>query len=118
MSYLDTGGTDDVFPEIGITSTPVIDPAISTMYVEAKTKESVGSGCSAGSPCYIHRLHALDIITGSENLGGPVVISAPNSVSLRHFNRPAPLLANSTPYIGFGSHPGLHPCVGWLFSHY
>jgi hypothetical protein len=117
MSYLDTGGTDDVFPEIGITSTPVIDPATGTMYVEAKTKESVGSGCSAGSPCYIHRLHALDIITGSEKLGGPVVISAPNFVSLRHFNRPALLLANSTLYIGFGSHGDISPWFGWLFGY-
>jgi len=117
MSYLDTGGTDDVFPEIGITSTPVIDPATGTMYVEAKTKESVGSGCSGGSPCYIHRLHALDITTGSEKFGGPIVISAPNFVSLRHFNRPALLLANSTLYIGFGSHGDISPWFGWLFAY-
>jgi hypothetical protein len=109
--------TDDVFPEIGVTSTPVIDLATNTIYVEAKTKETVGTGCSAGSPCYVHRLHALDILTGSEKLGGPVVITAPNFVSLRHFNRPGLLLLNSTLYLGFGSHGDISPWYGWLFGY-
>jgi IPT/TIG domain-containing protein len=119
MSWLDTGSspTNDVFPEIGITSTPVIDPATNTIYVEAKTKESVGTGCSTGSPCYVHRLHALNLTTGAEKFGGPVVISAPNFVSLRHFNRPALLLANGTVYIGFGSHGDISNWQGWLFGY-
>lgn len=110
-------GTDDVFPEIGITSTPVIDPATNTIYVVAKTKETVGSGCSSTSPCYISRLHALNVTTGAEKFGGPVVISAPNFVSQRHFNRPALLLANNTVYIGFGSHGDIPNWQGWLFGY-
>src|SRR5205807_6894086 len=122
MSWQDTSigsgssPTDDVFPEIGVTSTPVIDLATNTIYIEAKTKETVGTGCSASSPCFVHRLHALDILTGSEKLGGPVVISAPNFVSLRHFNRPGLLLVNGTIYIGFGSHGDISPWYGWLFG--
>ncbi len=120
MPWTDTSPTlptNDVFPEIGITSTPVIDPATGTIYVEAKTKETTGSGCSNGSPCYVHRLHALNITTGAEKFGGPVVISAPNFSSFRHFNRPALLLANSTIYIGFGSHGDICNWQGWLFGY-
>jgi len=111
------GATNDVFPEIGITSTPVIAPTTNTIYVEAKTKETVGSGCNTNNPCYVHRLHALDITTGAEKLGGPVVISAPNFVPLRHFNRPALLLANSTVYVSFGSHGDNPNWQGWVFGY-
>jgi len=120
MSWLDTSPTyptNDVFPEIGITSTPVIDTATNTIYIEAKTKESVGTGCSTSSPCYVHRLHALNITTGAERFGGPVVISDPNFVSLRHFNRPGLLLANGTVYIGFGSHGDISNWQGWVFGY-
>ncbi len=123
MSWQDTSAgtssaaTDDVFPEIGITSTPVIDLATNTIYLVAKTKETVGSGCSTGSPCYISRLHALDLLTGLDKFGGPVVISAPNFVSLRHFNRPGLLFVNGTIYIAFGSHGDISPWFGWLFGY-
>jgi hypothetical protein len=125
MSWLDTANpnvsgasaTNDVYPEIGITSTPVIDPASSTIYVEAKTKETVGTGCSSSSPCYVHRLHALSLATGTEKFGGPVVITGPNFNSQRHFNRPALLLSNNTVYIAFGSHGDIPNWYGWLFGY-
>jgi len=115
----DTGaGTpDDLTPEIGITSTPVIDPSSKTIYVMAKTKETTGTGCSTGNPCYVHRLHALDLITGAEKFGGPVVVSAPNFIPLFHLQRPALLLNNGSVYVAFGSHGDSNTWQGWLMAY-
>jgi hypothetical protein len=109
--------TNDVFPEIGITGTPVIDPATNTLYVEAKTKETVGTGCSSASPCYVHRLHALNVTTGAEKFGGPIVISGASFDPQRHFNRPALLLANNTVYVAFGSHGDIQNWQGWVYGY-
>src|SRR5271170_1811458 len=60
--------TSDIVPEIGITGTPVIDTTTNTMYVVAKSTVS--------DTTFIQRLHALDITTGLERSGSPVVLSA------------------------------------------
>ena len=57
-----------IVPQIGITGTPVIDVASGTLYVVAETKTTAG-------PSYAYHLHALDLATGAEKLGGPVVLS-------------------------------------------
>ena len=117
MSWQDTSNnTNDVYPEIGITSTPVIDAATKTIYVVAKTKETIGTGCSVASPCFVNRLHALDITTGAEKFSGPVVISAPGFNPFLHFNRPALLLNNGTVYVAIGSHGDGCNWQGWIFG--
>ena len=121
----DTGETGDIPNEIGITGTPVIDPATGTIYVVAKTKEVVRKNTS-----YVQRLHALDITTGLERAGGPVVISgtvAGNGLgsqrgrlsfnSLRENQRTALLLLNGNIYFGFSSHGDQEPFHGWVLGY-
>lgn len=102
--------------EIGIVDTPVIDPTTETLYVTAKTQEVVGSTTN-----YVHRLHALDVTTGLEKFGGPVVISGSvgnlSLLSKNELQRPALLLSNGTLYIGFGSNGCDLGGRGWLFAY-
>lgn len=108
-------------PEIGITSTPVIDIVAKTIWFTAKTKEN-------GE--YIHRLHALDIANGAERPNSPVVItaSAPGSGAgsiggvvtmdpLRHMNRPGLLKAGNAIYLGFASNCDIGPYHGWVLGY-
>ena len=126
-------GNEDINPEVGITSTPVIDPVGGTIYVTAKTQEPLNSSpsCSvSGNFDYCYRLHALDITTGAEKLGGPVLISASVAGTgydnvggtvtfraLRQLQRPGLLLLNGTLYMGFGSHGDVDYYHGWLMAY-
>jgi uncharacterized repeat protein (TIGR03806 family) len=122
--------TSDITPEIGITSTPVIDPASGTIYLEVKTKEG---------GAYFHRLHALDISTGLErtNFHSPSVITAVNYPGkgqgagdndgknpphvlwnpLKEHSRPALTLLNGNVYMSFASHGDNGPYHGWMFAY-
>jgi chitodextrinase len=121
----DTGETGDIPNEIGITGTPVIDQATGTIYLVAKTKE-----VSGGTTTYVQRLHALDLATGGEKFGGPVVIQASVSGtgngssggtltfnSLRQNQRAGALLANGIVYFGFSSHGDIEPFHGWVLGY-
>jgi hypothetical protein len=56
-----------VYPYFGVTGTPVIDPISKTMYLIARTFNN-------NSQVAYQSLHALDITTGAEKFGGPVLI--------------------------------------------
>jgi Bacterial Ig-like domain (group 3) len=102
----------DLVPEIGITSTPVIDQSTGTIYLVTKTNE-IG--------VYIQRLHAIDIRTQAEKFGGPVVISATVNGHefdpLRNHNRPGLLLTNGHVVIAWASHCDNTPYHGWVMSY-
>ena len=118
VSEVDSGEINDpnLVPEDGVTSTPVIDSSTNSLYVLPHTKETVGSGCSTSTPCFFHRLHVLDLTTGNEKFGGPVVISPTGFNPLKQLQRPALLLNNGTVYVGFGGYPDMRPYEGWLMA--
>jgi hypothetical protein len=104
------------FNELGIVSTPVIDPTTGTLYVTVKTQEIV-----SGHYTYFYRLHALDVTTGLEKLGGPVQITGQigslTFTPLNQIQRPGLLLTNGTLYLGFGSNGCDFNARGWLFAY-
>jgi hypothetical protein len=115
-------GDGDIYPEIGVTGTPVIDPVSSTLYVVSK---------SEGPPGIFHqRLHALALATGDEKLSGPVNITASvsgtgdgSSAGRVPFNpqtenqRSALTLVNGIVYIAWASHEDVNPYHGWVIGY-
>ena len=83
----DVVNINDVNPEIGILSTPVIDADTNILYLNASTKEFRGSDRH-----FVQRLWAVNIADGSVALGGPTVIgdtlknSSITSSSTRYIN--------------------------------
>lgn len=111
-------GYYDIDPEIGVTGTPVIDPATGTVYVVSKSV--IVSG-----PTFFQRLHAIDIATGNEKFSGPVRIaptypgigdgSSTTTLNPEYENQRAGLaLANGVVYIAWGSHEDAWPFYGWI----
>jgi hypothetical protein len=104
-------------PNVGITATPVIDAASNTIFVEARTKEN-------GQ--YVHRLHALDIVTGAEK-SSVVIQPSVHGIGddndgndnipfnpLRENCRPALLLSQGVVYVSCASFNDLDPYHGWF----
>lgn len=119
----DNRGCGQVSPEIGITSTPVIDRARGphgAIYVVAMSK----SGSS-----YFQRLHALDLATGAELFGGPSTITAQypgtgdNSSGgfvvfdpKQYKERPGLLQISGTIYTTWSSHCDIRPYTSWVMA--
>ena len=112
---------DSIAPEIGITSTPVIDPTTQTLYVVAMTAEQSADN-------YVQRLHALDVATGAEKAGSPVVIQASvpgmgdGNTMVRfkpglYKQRAGLLLLNGVVYTAWSSHCDAGNYHGWLLGY-
>jgi hypothetical protein len=110
-------GCNNNGPNIGITSTPVIDTASNTLYLIAYTQDSTG-------PAY--RLHAMDLGSLAEKVA-PQVVSGSHTLSdgtsfvfnaTYQRQRPGLLLANGNIYAGFGSFCDFAANVsrGWLLG--
>jgi len=116
----DTHGCGQITPEIGITSTPVIDRgagAHGTVFVVAMSKDA--------SSAYHQRLHALDLATGAELLQGPVEISASFPTAGggtttftpgQYAERAALLLTKGTIVTSWTSHCDITPYSGWIIA--
>jgi len=113
-------------PEVGITSTPVIDLRTGTLYVLARTM----IGHTFGSRQYFQHLHALAITTGVEKFGGPRIISATvpgkgdgNTSGQVHFDplrenpRASLLLVSHSVYLTWASSCDVNPYHGWIMAY-
>ena len=108
-----TLGCPDISPQVGITSTPTVDPATGIVYFMADTM--VGS-----TPSF--QLHAIDPHTGTEAPGFPVAIAGrainhprgARFVAAQEYQRPALLLLDGVIYAAFGSHCDQAPWNGWI----
>ncbi len=121
----DVRGCSQVTPEIGVTSTPVIDRtrgAHGAIYVVAMSKDPHGN--------YFQRLHALDLTTGAELFGGPMLVQATypgtgdsssnGSVvfeAKQYKERPGLLQIGGTIYTTWSSHCDYPPYTSWVMSY-
>lgn len=111
---------DSIAPEVGITSTPVIDWSTKTIYVMALDVEH-------GVMTY--RLHALDLATGLQKQPSTTISASVSGTGLDSTNgtvtfsaseqqqRMALTEVNGTIYAGFGSWCGWAPYHGWVLGY-
>lgn len=121
----DNRNCGQVTPEIGITSTPVIDPKAGpngAIFLVAASKDSSGH--------YHQRIHALDLSTGAERPGSPVEIEAtyPGTGAgsshgklifdpAQYNERAALLLHDGVVYLSWASHCDIQPYTAWMMGY-
>ncbi len=105
-------GCGDLTPNLGSTSTPVVDPVTQTEYLTTKVVE-------AGQAKWY--LHAVSVADGTERTGWPVEIKgAPEStpglpfIARTAMQRPGLLLMNGVVYAAFASHCDIGPYRGYI----
>jgi hypothetical protein len=118
-----TSGPQDcgqISPEIGVTSTPVIDLSQGpngAIYLVSMTKDSSGA--------YHQRMNALDLTTGAQLFGGPKEITGTytiggTTVSFspgQYAERSALLEWNGSIYTAWTSHCDSNPYTGWVMAY-
>ncbi|MDX6201629.1 MAG: hypothetical protein QOJ83_1129 [Frankiales bacterium] len=108
-------GCGDLTPSIGITSTPVYDPATQSVFFVAK----VNDGPDLQHPNIY--MHSIDPVTGAERTGWPVKIQGhPSNDPTRSFDaetagqRAGLLLLDGVVYAAFASHCDYGSYVGYV----
>jgi hypothetical protein len=116
------GAYHDINPQVGITSTPVIDLATNTMYLDAFTNDV------AGQNSYSHHIHALDITTGADKVTPVLVAASVNGngnggngttvpfVATQQLQRPALTLLNGMLYVAYSGYADTDPYHGWILG--
>ncbi|MBS1947348.1 MAG: hypothetical protein JST47_06235 [Bacteroidetes bacterium] len=112
----------DFSGNIGIVGTPVIDSISQTIYFVARSTNNGNS--------FVQYLHAVDITTGNERTGSPVMITATytgngdgsnnNQIifdAQRQNQRQALTLTNGVLYVTFSSHCDWGPYHGWILGY-
>jgi fibronectin type 3 domain-containing protein len=123
----------DISPQIGITATPVIDPATGTIFVENKTQEVASDGTH-----FEHHLYAINIGSGAVSKDiliadsiGVTVVSGPSVEgngdgssggvvkfdALRQGERPGLTLVDGSIYLAYASHGDNTPYHGWVLGY-
>lgn len=121
----DDHGCNQIAPRVGITSTPVIDPAAGhhgTIFAVAMSRDALGR--------FHQRIHALDLVTGYEQPGSPSEIQAKypgrgsGSVNgvltfdpAMYKERAALLLLDHTIYTTWASHCDVPPYSSWVIAY-
>lgn len=118
----DPVGCDQVTPQIGITSTPVISPSLlgGAIFAVAMSKDSMGN--------YHQRLYKVELTTGKpiasvesaaqypgtgDGSSGGYVVFNPK----QYEERSGLLLLNGTVYLGWTSHCDHQPYTGWIMGY-
>jgi hypothetical protein len=116
---------NNIFGNVGIESTPVIDKTTSTLYLVARTEENGN---------FVQRLHALNITTGQPRPGSPTTITAvvPGSATdstvdangqrvitfdpKLHQQRAGLALTNGVVLVAWAGHEDMPPYHGWIMG--
>jgi len=115
------GAYQDFSFNIGIVGTPAIDAGTGKMYFVARSTDGT---------TFVQHLHAINIVDGTEALGGPKLITANydgtgdgsvqgmiNFDPQKQNQRQGLTLVNGTVYVTFSSHCDWGPYHGWILGY-